>query len=581
MRLVALEREPGSSLSTRGSLAILAAATVAALALFLNKAYCVDDPLFLWSGRQIQEHPLDFYGCLVNWGGYPQPLAHITKNPPLASYYIAAAAALVGWSEPALHAAFLLPAVGAIAATWLLARRMCRQPMFAALLVLATPAFLVSSTNVMSDTLLLCLWTWSIVLWLRGLDSGQWRWFVIAGFLIAAAALTKYFGVALIPLLAVYTLFRGGRRAWAVVWLAIPVLCLAGYELWTRQHYGVGLIVDAMAYVRAVRTDPRSDGARETIGSKTVAALSFTGGSFISILLLAPWLWPKRALAAMAVLAGIAALGAKAISSRELFDAFHLEHPLEWFQAVQLGIFLTGGVLILWLALGTALRRRDADDWLLALWIVGTVVFAAYVNWTCNVRALLPLAPAFGIAVARRLDERYETSTGNFRDWHWALVVAAEVALMVAWADLCFANAERTAAAKIVPALRANRANVWFEGHWGFQYYMQAQGAKDLNQEQPACETGDFIVVPESNTNIRWLPAITAVSEQATVIPVCPWLATMQFRVAAGFYSTLWGPLPFVFGPAGDRVFRIWRVDTVEAGMPPADFPKLLRPPSR
>jgi Dolichyl-phosphate-mannose-protein mannosyltransferase len=581
MRSAALEREPGSPFSSRASLAILAAATVAALALFLNKAFCVDDPLFLWAGRQIQAHPLDFYGCLVNWEGHPLPLSRVTKNPPLASYYIAAATALVGWSEPAVHAAFLLPAVGVIAAAWLLARRLCRQPIFAALAVLATPAFLVSSTNVMCDTLLLCFWTWSIVLWIQGLDSGQTRWFVIAGCLIAAAALTKYFAVSLIPLLAAYTLLRAGRRAGPLVWLAIPVLCLAGYEWWTRQTYGVALFSDAMEYVRALRSDPKSDFAQETLGSKTLTALSFAGGSFISVLFLAPWLWRKRGLATIAVLACIATLSAKAISSPELLDAFHLDRPVAWFQAVQLGLFLTGGVLVLWLALSPALRHRTADDCLLALWIVGTFVFAGFVNWTCNVRALLPLAPAFGIVAARRLDERYGTSSGRLRGWHWTLVVAAEVALMVTWADVCFANSERAAADKIVASLRADHAKVWFEGHWGFQYYMLAQGASDLNQQQPACETGDFVVVPQNNTNVRWLPAVSAVPERQTAVPVCPWLATMQYGMAAGFYSSLWGPLPFAFGPASDRTYQIWRVDVVQAGVPPADITRMSRSPFR
>jgi hypothetical protein len=52
----------------------------------------------------------------------------------------------------------------------------------------------------------------------------------------------------------------------------------------------------------------------------------------------------------------------------------------------------------------------------------------------------------------------------------------------------------------------------------------------------------------------------------------------MQYRMAAGFYSSLWGPLPFAFGPAGDRVYQIWRVDTVQAGVPPAD-PRMLQAP--
>ena len=41
------------------------------------------------------------------------------------------------------------------------------------------------------------------------------------------------------------------------------------------------------------------------------------------------------------------------------------------------------------------LTRRDAL--LLALWILGTCVFAALLNWTTNGRSILPLVPAAAI----------------------------------------------------------------------------------------------------------------------------------------------------------------------------------------
>ena len=115
----------GSAALASRALGFLAAATIACLLPSINKAFCIDDPLFLWAAAQIQAHPFDFYGCDVNWYSTVQPLYDVTKNPPLASYYLAGAAGLFGWSEPALHAAFLLPAVGAIWGTWFLAPLAC------------------------------------------------------------------------------------------------------------------------------------------------------------------------------------------------------------------------------------------------------------------------------------------------------------------------------------------------------------------------------------------------------------------------------------------------------------------------
>ena len=67
------------------------ALTIATLALFAGKAFTIDDPLFLWLGRHVQEHPLDPYGFEVNWYGNTLSMHEVTKNPPLVGYYVAAA----------------------------------------------------------------------------------------------------------------------------------------------------------------------------------------------------------------------------------------------------------------------------------------------------------------------------------------------------------------------------------------------------------------------------------------------------------------------------------------------------------
>src|SRR5712671_6640962 len=137
---------------------------------FLGKAFHLDDTLFVWAGQQITKHPWDPYGFTVTWYATPQPMWDVTQNPPLAPYYIAAVAGILGWSEVALHAAFLLPALAAILGTYFLARRLTRLPLLAAAATLAAPGFLVSSTNVMCDTMMVAIWIFATLFWLDGLD---------------------------------------------------------------------------------------------------------------------------------------------------------------------------------------------------------------------------------------------------------------------------------------------------------------------------------------------------------------------------------------------------------------------------
>ena len=543
------------------SLAILAAATIACLLPGINKAFCVDDPLFLWAAAQIQAHPLDFYGVDVNWYSVPQPLYDVMKNPPLAAYYIAGAAQIVGWSEPALHTVFLLPAIGAIWGTWFLARLLCGRPVWAALLGLATPAFLVSSSNVMCDTMMVCLWTWSIAVWVGGVRLNRIPLLAIAALLIGAAALTKYFAIALIPLLGVYTVLQRRRPTWQLCWLLIPVGVLAAYQFWTWQHYGRGLLGDAanFAWRIAAVAGPGQVFAEETLGSKILVALSFTGGSYMVLLFCAPWLWSRRSLAAVGLLGLATSACAGWCFSTSYLNALHRAHPFDVVTALQFGLLAAVGLLVLWLAMADLAKNQSADAVLLTLWVFGTIAFAGFVNWTCNVRSLLPISPALGILIVRRLEQDRTSALRGVR-WSWILIPAVMVSSLVGWADLCLADSARTAAARIAAVLTAESGPLWFQGHWGFQYYMQAQGGRAVDVSDPKSLPGEVMIMPSNNTDVIFYDHKYFDCLQELEFPACPWLATLDERAGAGFYSGIWGPMPFVFGPVPVERYAIWRL---------------------
>src|SRR5690349_18174782 len=262
---------------------IAAIAVLAVLAPFLNKAFHIDDPLFLWMGQRITTHPGDPYGFAVNWYTTGQPMSSIMQNPPLSSYYMALIANFFGWSEPAMHVAFLVPAVAAVLGTFLLARRLSGSPLLAALLLLFTPVFLVSATGVMCDVWLLAFWVWSIECWQRALERNSAWLLFLASILAAAAALTKYFGVALVPLLAVYTLARHRRVTHQILYLLIPILVIASYEVITKTEYGQGLFSSAMLVSWSENASPD-----QRFVHQLLTGLSFTGGCLFGVLFYAP-----------------------------------------------------------------------------------------------------------------------------------------------------------------------------------------------------------------------------------------------------------------------------------------------------
>ena len=183
---------------------LIVVATLLCLLPFITKAFHVDDTLFLWTARHIQAQPYDFYGFPANWYGTTMSMAEINQNPPFAAYYIALVTLLFGWQEWPLHLAFMLPAVGVVAGTYVLAGHFTSRPRLSALIALATPVFMVSATNVMSDVLMLSFYLWALVFWVKGLERQRFSWLLAASLLVALAALTKYFALTAIALLFVH-----------------------------------------------------------------------------------------------------------------------------------------------------------------------------------------------------------------------------------------------------------------------------------------------------------------------------------------------------------------------------------------
>ena len=519
-------------------------AVIAALSPFLNKAYHIDDPLFLWIAQQVSQHPGDPYGFSLSWYGFVQPMFSVMQNPPLNSYYMALAATFVGWSEPAMHAAFLVPAVAATLGTFFLARRLCDSPLLAALLTLFTPVFLVSATGVMCDVWLLALWVWSVESWLRGLERHSYRFLLLASVLAAAAELTKYFGASLVPLLAAYTLVRDRRFTYRLLFLLIPVTVIIMYEVVTKAKYGEGLFSNAMIYSWKVRPS-----AEKQLFAQFIIGLSFTGGCLFPAVFYVPFLKSRRVLiSGLAIYVALLLLLYFAIGRGLATGAIAV--------TTDGALFATIGIGILALAVSDLAQRRAPDSVLLSLWVIGTFFFAAFMNWSITSRTFLPMVPAVMILLLRRFNAS-EASDG--RALWWPLLPAALVSLLVTTADYKFANTARLASSYFQDRFRTESGTVWFEGHWGFQYYMEQWRAKPVDRNERGIASGDLVIIPVNNTNIiRTLPPTTGRTEQVNFPQFL--LATMSRETGAGFYSSRWGQLPWAFARIPPERYFVFRV---------------------
>jgi 4-amino-4-deoxy-L-arabinose transferase-like glycosyltransferase len=572
--------------ATRKRVVVLALACMACLLPFINKAFHIDDPLFIWSAKQIQAHPFDPFGFEVIWGPKPEPMYKESKNPPLACYYMALAGTLLGWSEPALHLVFLLPAVAVIWGTFRLAQHFCSRPALAALVTLAAPVFLISSSSVMCDTMMLAFWVWALVFWEEGLDSKRLGLLCLAGLLIGLGALTKYFAISLVPLLLVYSLVRRGRLGAGVLCLGIPLGIMAAYLTVMYARYGVNLLREAILFSRAFRAFAEYNWQMGP-GGKLLMSLTFMGGCLAPVLFLAPALWGWRSIRLLPLPLVVAGLLLK-LGTIGPFKLI-LDGRIQTSLIVQASLFCTCALMLLALA-GTDLwRHRDAGSVLLCLWLGGTFFFAGFVNWGINARSILPMAPAAGILIARRIETVAGPAPATKPSWILALplLLAFVLGVWVTWSDYELAGSARTAAGVLQAyAARHPEERIWIGAYWGFDYYMQEYGFPMINGYKLDCKKGDIIVISPNNLNpaISFPPASWPVAEldiptsaaggnwsyashlvqgrefHTLKVPIHTWSSTMQANLGAGFYLYHHGPLPFAFGKVPDEEYLLLRL---------------------
>ena len=184
--------------SCRGLLLILAFALLIRLP-FLGQAIQGDDDLYLTEAAHAQIepwHPLHttyvFRGEAVDLRGH--------THPALDGWVLGALIALFGGvNEAAFHAAYIGFTLLAAAAMWSLARRYSPRPVWATLLFLATPVFVVNGNSLEADLPFVALWMAAIALFCAGRR-------LLAAVAMALAALTSYQVVLIVPILAAWLL---------------------------------------------------------------------------------------------------------------------------------------------------------------------------------------------------------------------------------------------------------------------------------------------------------------------------------------------------------------------------------------
>jgi 4-amino-4-deoxy-L-arabinose transferase-like glycosyltransferase len=543
-----------SSRAEKHPLVTIAVFILVTLGPFLSKAVHIDDALFVWTAEQILKHPADFFGFDVNWYGSTDPMASVNCNPPTFSYLLAGMMALVGEREVFLHAAMMLVAFAAAAGIFQLAKIWCERPLLATFIAMSTPVFLVSATTLMCDVPMLAAWIWAVVCWERALKSGGAGNYFFAASLAGLAGLTKYSALTLLPLLPILAVLRKKNLGAWLLWFVVPVAMIELYQFGTAKLYGHGLISAAADYAAQTRFGVTGGGL-----DKIIIGFAYLGGCLLPVLFFANRLWLKREL----IFGGgiiLAASGLITFASG-IGQQFGLRFQL------QMVLLLAAGILSLLLALGELWRRHDAISWMLALWLGSGFVFAAVLNWTVSARSFLPLVPAAAILIARGLS-RKNSVVEKQKPFFWPVAFSAAISVLVAAADFSLANSGRAAARQLAAEYPAVANKVWFQGHCGFQFYLQQTGALPVDFSRSVLASGEIMILPSNNSNLVTPAAADVENMVALEFPTCSWLSTVNAGTGAGFYGA-GGLLPFVLGPVPVEKYFVCRVRRTLSFAPP------------
>jgi len=551
---------------------------------FLDHAFHIDEPLFLRVAEQIKRdpwHPFDFFYL---WDTEYLPMSRIAAFSPLFSYYLAATSlGEIFPSEFRIHLALIPFAWIAAFSFYSVTRRLgfsAGQSMVGTCLWVCSPAFVVSSQLAMPDMAMCAFALLALSACIKGWISGKNHWLIAGGIFLGITCLLRYNAA---PLFLIYFLlgltFSTWRRAVAPTALAlvITLIWLAASKWQSGQSHAQEVMSTFASWKGA--------GGRlwALMNQWTLATLlpffilftKFPKKAILGLLAifigldLSLWLskpnqvfqfrfFPDLALFVLGLLAilGIAASLPGLMRSNHLFgftvstDAGRVKWSLSMLHPSQFQ------------------GNADLRSVVLFLWVIS--ILAIPLIYVHNAAKYLLIAqPPFILLLLNY----WNRSQFHSRKWILAaLPLMLAVSLGVAWADFGLANLYKEQAFRFYkefvhpiqnkPATTKNQ--VWFTGHWGWQYYLENWGALALPtsvKSLPTLRGGDLVLQPTYNS-VNQPPAELGSRLKELERYEIDWnwpFRTMNYAARAGFYSNNWGPLPYSLSRAPLETFTVYR----------------------
>jgi len=452
---------------------------------FLFQAFHIDDPLSIYLAKQIIQNPANPYDFELVNNGVLQKFYRFYANPPFNGYMLSLMIRLLGDHEMPLHLFHLAYTFFIGVFMFLISMKFLKDFKFAissTILLLISPAVFVMNHTIMPDIPLLCFYLAAIYFFLEAEDRTYF--YSISGIFAAMACLTRYTGLTLIPIFLFCSFLKPRYRVpMSLLATIIPLIAFEFWYHWSLDLYSSNYWAHIVSFETAQNRILR-------IGTHFLANIVYLGGSAIfpiSLFFPAVMLNIKKS-RILILISGLIAMYSA------IFLYKNCAHTLA--QAMLVFIFVFCIISFLIMAFGhlKIWFNHRSQNILLLFWIILLVCFNSFFLHTAvkyNLLEIPPLILIFTIIVKNLLHDR------SIHFLALTIALTGVLAGFIAIGDTILADTYRDFAKKIYFLYKKENNQVYYTGHWGWEYYLKKLNAKPilvlgtnkLNKE-------DIIIVP-------------------------------------------------------------------------------------
>lgn len=500
-----------------------------ALLLFLcifDKAFTTDDYFYLREAEQAIKTPLNPLSVVLTWDRdlHLNASEYAPTGPGIA--YLLVPTVLTHGSEFVAHLTQILVLCLAILGMVRLSLRVGLthwQAAVATLLVVCSPALLGMAATNMPDVPALCITVFAMELLFAW--KQERRWIQAAGFaiLIGLAVITRSHAVGLLIVAAVAVT---DIRKWWPIAAALGCAALLVHLTTDRSSSGKAAAVTFAAYA-----------------AKADLKLVVRNG----IAFLADWVLTTTFVLGWIACRGRALVRWQMTGILPAVLVFLWRFPDKLVVAVSLGLFLivfVDLVLYVW-------QERSPEMVALFLWLGLALPGVFFMHMAP--RYLVLSLPAAAILIARNCGEAQKLRLAA------VCVAGLFVGAMVIHGDARSGAANRFVAQKYIAPRTASGQRVWSVGHHGYQFYAEKAGAQTFALDSPQPLPGDIFVVNRNRTCTLG----DSISLRATLLESAhfPYHGPHTMTGGAGFFSSGYGFLPFVWKTLDTTAVEVYRID--------------------